>query len=1685
MSCEPNRLSFLKHVCCGAVADTDVRAGRPLAEELEDLFQRERARPENPIAEMDYEAKTRLLFAQFARMQPPLPPPTHSADGLPKLDARRGYAKLYERLSALAAQGVIPRCPACGQFGVQPGHPTCVRAPGPSALPGVSSASGTSTIAVSAMPAVSAQIGRRRAVPQTLQDLGDGTAAAIAAQGTQVATSGHDDEYDEYDEDYENGDYESYANEDEEHEDSADGGSGPNISTTSASTRSAMALARKVQFGASSSRHPGTSGSTRASARYGEDGYNQQGYNAQGYDRDGYDRDGFSYVGWDRQGRNRCGFDRDGYDANGRDWLGFGKDGFNEEGLDRFGYGRDGYDREGYNKAGYDKQGYNRRGYDRTGYNKSGLDYYGYNKQGKDANGWMLSGYKDGLDADGYDHNGLDEHGYDRQGYTLEGLDKGGNLHPWLILDAEGYYGDGMDAEGFDRNGYNKAGIDRWGFNRQGLNGGGRDRTGRSKDGFDQSGRDRDGYDADGYDRAGLDRLGYDKWGLGRDGYSVTGYDKDGYDRKGLDRHGRDRDNKDARTGRAFVNSPYNKSGYDKGGYDRWGFHRATGLTEDGRNYAGWVYDSGTKDCYNPANPAERMPHKWQWLSRGHWYATIKRQVDEGRVTWNRPGSAAVPLSSLSAAFPGASGSYQPKIAPLDPMSKEEWETAYGTPFSGASTRTAVFVTPVAARWEASRPERDPQATKAGVFLRCPHCGQFTGGKSHGCPGFSNQQVTVYRSFLAHRSGALNGGGASAMSSGDSLRKGEKYSNRGKGATNPDLNSEGVPANPHSYYQGPFPNGYSAQRPYPGKTGRDPRYTSGGYDSVGRDQEGFDRVGYNTRGFNRRGRDREGFDIFGFDEDGYDRAGYDRNDRDRDGNPRERHLDHLVERYTQGPEPDSSSSTMEGDLLANQGVANMYRQIVSALTGGQDWKVEFSEEGLGATNMIDTIWVNPYPLGRDVPPVANVAVTRGVLYHEMGHVLKTPPHMWQRALRIARREEQIEGLDGAAPMLPQVLNIVEDGRMERAMSAQYAGAAEAIAAGCRLFPRWDERVGPGVELEHQVLGALINECRPYYRLRQETIDAMTPEARALLEELRPLARMGVISTAEDTFNAAVEITKRLQAAGIEAPDQGLEQMPAFVLVMMAQGEEQEGEGGQGGGEGGPGGQQSLQGQSGQLSPGGQGASGGAQAGQAGQGASQPGQPGQPGQSSAGGQAGQAGNCPSCGRFVNSQGEGHADSCPQQGQPINGQSSQSSLGAQRARAVEGSPSRDQSGQQNGSQQGDKAEQSGESKQEDGGSAASREETSNLPLALRQFDAPFTDDDFVAALSHMEQETVKAVEVDLRRQGSVEHLGRRLHEPLEGRKERTISQAFRNGRGEASTVSVSIPTAGSSTGPGLGTSGNGGTGSIGSGTGQDWVKSLEPRRKQQERIADDMAYRLALVRDQVEERLGMQPRGDLDRSEFVAAVKGARDVYEQTLEQPKTSFAASVCVDLSGSMNGEMNSGALYDAVGVLAATFEHQSLQMPYEVRGFSDGSLQYKSIGDARFDPARHAMLIKGPGSGTQMRDTAGLATTALRARPERNKLLISLTDGALSDHNETAALLRTAREGGSRGARQAGATSGSDDGGGVLTFGIYLARSGETPPVAQLDDLYGGRGNWTSINSIAQMPERVATRIADIMQSL
>jgi hypothetical protein len=287
-------------------------------------------------------------------------------------------------------------------------------------------------------------------------------------------------------------------------------------------------------------------------------------------------------------------------------------------------------------------------------------------------------------------------------------------------------------------------------------------------------------------------------------------------------------------------------------------------------------------------------------------------------------------------------------------------------------------------------------------------------------------------------------------------------------------------------------------------------------------------------------------------------------------------------------------------------------------------------------------------------------------------------------------------------------------------------------------------------------------------------------------------------------------------------------------------------------------------------------------------------------------------------------------------------------------------------------------------------------------------------------------------------------RNLHKPLANA--RSVNQRFRAG-GKRHSVTVLAPT-------------------VDPIADQELLDDLAKREPQIKEVAKKLGKQLKSIRGDIEQRQSHLKEGQIDRRRFVAAVKGASDVYSNTQQSTETQFASSLVIDLSGSMYREVSSGSLYDATRILGETFD--DLDMRYEVRGFGSSELVFKNIGDSTFAPERAAILAKSTFGGTLMADSAGLATNALRACDEKNRFMTILSDGDANDHELSVQRLKEARESG------------------VLTFGIYLS----SDPVGggtrdKLNELYGGEGNWTQIWSVRELPNTVGKRLATLFKRM
>ena len=664
------------------------------------------------------------------------------------------------------------------------------------------------------------------------------------------------------------------------------------------------------------------------------------------------------------------------------------------------------------------------------------------------------------------------------------------------------------------------------------------------------------------------------------------------------------------------------------------------------------------------------------------------------------------------------------------------------------------------------------------------------------------------------------------------------------------------------------------------------------------------------------------------------------------------------ERTLEDMAQDYDTPGMEGDVLANEGVRNLYSLVATSLTG-KPRQVVF-REGMGfATDMEGTIFLDPYPLGRNAPILHNAAVVLEGLQHEVGHELETPLDVWNKVKSIMKSRKPTEGLDGGRRIIKDVYNIIEDGRMERRIS-DLPGVAEYLAAGCALQPRWDELVGENVTRSHEVLGAILYEALPYFRVSDSVTAAMTPEGRALFEELRPIVRRGVMGSPDDAFEASLQVARRLEAAGITDTDHGLQlSIPIYLPIK--------------GGDATSSGEQKALGD---------------------------------------------------GRIVADDDQMEGTAGPGGADEPAGSASSWGLDPPEAASSGNVGGGTEEGGEGGAGNGDGTEQNGA-----------------LSNGVQR------------TLDKLERDLTFAIGSDIRRQSRVDVLGRGLHRPL-GR-QRKAAQVYHGPSGDRRVASVNQPVAKEGQARTYHDTVQGRE------VTNDPLQYVRTKMPENQGVARQLARYLENVRDQVDATLRFQTRGRLDTHRYVPAMSGSEAVYKRRQTQTGTSFALSVALDISTSMDQSVYSGALCDGAVVLGSMCEQ--LNMPYELRAFAQGSFQLKSMGDSTMTTERVAHLMVKTEPYTDMAVTAGLATTSLLGCTERNRLFIALTDGELGDHVTTVKQMAKARKDG------------------VLTFGIFLAASGEAN-AKRMDQLYG-LGNWVTIEHVRDMPRIVGQRIALLMR--
>jgi hypothetical protein len=676
----------------------------------------------------------------------------------------------------------------------------------------------------------------------------------------------------------------------------------------------------------------------------------------------------------------------------------------------------------------------------------------------------------------------------------------------FMQKDAQGFLADGYHESGFDRDGYDSDGLSIYGL-RRGSRAAWSELAGKKVGIWVERSRyvykkkyvvDIEGFGEDGFrpmaqeDSGDLDRFGFNRLGF-RQGRSWTGYDENGLDANG-------------------------KPAPPRNGYDAWGYERKTGLTApdaQGRrfNLIGWQYDPQTDECFNPQNPAQRMKHRGSWghstklkkviLKKSYVPSAqeMEQRLRDPSIRWQEYLNGSGPLLRYGALAcdPEALYTDTQRLIPI------------------------IYHSPLA-RWarSAERARAFPNASFLGALLRCPKCGQFTGAKPHLCPSLGNRKILAMKDgvIIAFEREAYRNTSGHNLDQKDILDEiVEKLR-----FDSFDIRASDFIQLPPEFISRSISIGEKilAEKHYERDKGEtaialeapgmlDPEYEGGLYG-----------------GFHwKSGLSREGYDPFGFHYlSGRTRSGHD---------AASLRASMRVKALLQQAE---DMLKQKGKMLT-AALEAAYSRIATAIAGAGR-RVTIAEQGgprpgMFWTDMRGRIQAERYPL-KNTPQnneLNNLLAMKAGIYHELGHEEDTPQAVFARVLEIAKGKEKVEGIPkGATGLVAEIYNIVEDGRMERIQAKRRRGVAATLAADAQINPRWDEKVGEGVPVPHQMMGLMLYRALPFFRVRQEVLDAAPPRVRKLYAEVEPLVDRAMRSP-EEAFQSAIEITRKLIEADEE------------------------------------------------------------------------------------------------------------------------------------------------------------------------------------------------------------------------------------------------------------------------------------------------------------------------------------------------------------------------------------------------------------------------------------------------------------------------------------------------------------------------------------------------------------------------
>lgn len=144
-------------------------------------------------------------------------------------------------------------------------------------------------------------------------------------------------------------------------------------------------------------------------------------------------------------------------------------------------------------------------------------------------------------------------------------------------------------------------------------------------------------------------------------------------------------------------------------------------------------------------------------------------------------------------------------------------------------------------------------------------------------------------------------------------------------------------------------------------------------------------------------------------------------------------------------------------------------------------------------------------------------------------------------------------------------------------------------------------------------------------------------------------------------------------------------------------------------------------------------------------------------------------------------------------------------------------------------------------------------------------------------------------------------------------------------------------------------------------------------------------------------GDQKRGKLNSKKLYKSGTGSKRLFKKKMENTDTirSFCFSILLDVSGSMDGSRIAHCTR-ALIILAEVFK--KMEIPFEISVFDNGAKNIKPFGKGLDAPMEKQIggLVKHSGGGTNL--NRGLDLLKIHDQPERNKIVVVLTDGGVGD---------------------------------------------------------------------------------------